>query len=199
MKLPKTADVELDSAPPPGGQVPARSHSPTQERRQPKGIDVKVLPAARPTIAQQVGHHPPSAKNFRALYCELQGIPRKAFARHIFFQCSKWWVRPFVALQYGLLRGALENDFRLIEEVAEATTYREFMGGLETFTYRNRESGFFREVLRIRMSAKLLMKFGSKLLRHTDRETMNAEQEMYAAVRPGGQPQRVSPRAARRF
>ena len=106
---------------------------------------------------------------------------------------------PVLGLLWVFKRSALENDFRLIGEVAEAITYREFQGALETFTYRNRESGFLREVLRIRMSANLLMKFGSRLLGRTDREVQHAEQDIYAAVKPGGQPLRVRRQSARRF
>lgn len=129
----------------------------------------------------------------------MYAVSRTSFTRSLFFRCLKWWAFPWVTLQYLVARGALENDFRLIGEVAEATTYREFTGALETFTFRNRESGFLREVLRQRMSARLLMKYGAKLLRHTDRETMDAEQDVYAAVRPGGQPQRGQRTPARRF
>lgn len=162
----------------------------------PKGIDSVGGPGPR----SSGGHPPPPPrKSFRALYCEAAGIRRERFARHLFFRCLRGWVYPVVAVQYFVRRRALENDFRLIGEVAEVTTYREFMGALETFTYRNRESGFFREVMRIRMSAKLLMKFGSRLLRHTDREVLHEEKEIYAALKPGGQPNRVPRRSARRF
>lgn len=182
------------------GATESRGTSGPVKRRQPKGFDLTARPAPRPVSRPEVEPRAPVLrKSFLELYCESFGVRRENFARSLFFGCVKGWAMPVVAFQYCFSRNALEHDFRLIGEVAEATTYREFMGALENFTFRNRESGFLREVMRMRMSAKLLMKVGSKLLRHTDRQMLEDEKDAYAGLKPGGLPQRVSRRSSRRF
>lgn len=94
----------------------------------------------------------------------MQGIDHNAYVRHLFLRCAPPWALPFIGMLWIFHRRSLANDFRLIDQVAEVTTYREFLGAVETFTYRNRESGYLREVLRIRLSANSLMHFGARLM-----------------------------------
>jgi hypothetical protein len=108
-------------------------------------------------------------------------------------------VKPFVWVIWALRRTSFENDYRMIGEVAESTNLRSFLGALETFAYRNRESGVLRERLHLRMSARLLLKFGSKFLRNTDRAERVEMRETLAAVEPGETGKRPVSKPVRRF
>ncbi len=131
-------------------------------------------PAAEPEVHPAVVPHPLA---FRDKYCAMWRINRQAFGRHLFVRCVPPWTIPFLGILWAFHRRTLANDLRLINDLAEVTTYREFLGAVETFTYANRESGFLRETLRIRISANLILRFGSKLLRHTDAPGVPARSE----------------------
>ena len=131
-------------------------------------------PAAEPEVHRAAAPHRPS---FRDKYCAMWRINRQAFGRHLFVRCVPPWTIPFLGILWAFHRRTLANDLRLINDLAEVTTYREFLGAVETFTYANRESGFLREMLHIRISAKLILRFGSKLLRHIDAPGVPARSE----------------------
>jgi hypothetical protein len=121
------------------------------------------------------------------------------FSEAHFFRCIPGWGRPAVWFLWIFRRTFFENDFRMIGEVADSTNLRSFLGALETFAYRNRESGLLRERLHLRMSARLLLKFGSKYLRHTDRAERIEQQDALASVQPVESGKRPLPQPVRRF
>ena len=167
------------------------------KRNFPPGTEETTLPKSPPAAKRFQPLSPfrsaiPEAETpcprFRDKYCQMQGIAPDKFGRHLFIRCLRPWVMPPIALLWVLNRRSLANDFRLIDQVADVTTYREFLGALETFSYANRESGFLRETLRIRLSAKLLIRFGSELLHPTNQETSHAKPELLPLVNPAGPP-----------
>ena len=150
---------------------------PAATRSQPRSTLESVIPqVAAPRLC------------FREKYCKMQGIAPDKFGRHLFIRCLRLWVMPPITLLWVFNRRSLINDFRLIDQIAEVSTYREFLGALETFTYANRESGFLRETLRIRLSAKLLMRFGSELLHPADQETSRARPTLLPPGNPDAHP-----------
>ena len=94
-------------------------------------------------------------KTFRELYCEHHGLPFGKFERHLVWRCLHWQAKPFFWLR-GLNEDYYSADFEFVRGVGELRSRRDFRNEAAEFHYHPGNRGFFRTVLRLRVSSHRL-------------------------------------------
>ena len=94
-------------------------------------------------------------KNFRELYCERHGVAFDKFERHLVWRTLHWQARPFFWLR-KLNADYYSPDFEFVRGVGELRSRRDFRNEAAEFHYHPANHGFFRTVLRLRVSSHKL-------------------------------------------
>jgi hypothetical protein len=94
-------------------------------------------------------------KTFRELYCERYGVAFDKFERHLVWRALHWQARPFFWLR-GLNADYYSADFEFVRGVGELRSRREFRNEAAEFHYHPANRGFFRTILRMRVSSHRL-------------------------------------------
>ena len=94
-------------------------------------------------------------KTFRELYCEHHGVPYDRFERVLLWRCLHWQARPFYWLLW-LNRDYYSADFDFIRGVGDLRSRRDFRNEAAEFHYHPGNRGFFRTLLRLRVSSHRL-------------------------------------------
>lgn len=94
-------------------------------------------------------------KTFRELYCAQRQIGYDEFERDLVGRCLHAQARPFYWL-LGLNREYTSPDFEFVRSVGELHSRRQFRDEAAEYYYHPGNSGFFRKVLRMRVSSRRL-------------------------------------------
>ncbi len=94
-------------------------------------------------------------KTFRELYCERRQIGYDRYERDLVMRCLHWQARPFYWL-LGLNREYTSPDLEFVRSVGELSNRRQFRDEAAEYFYHPGNNGFFRKVLRLRVSSRRL-------------------------------------------
>jgi hypothetical protein len=110
-------------------------------------------------------------KTFREACCEKFGISPEAFEEEVLWRCFYHpKAVPLGKLLLRINRRCFDPDFGLLRELADCTTVSDMRTGMSDFRYHRPICGFFRKVLRIRLSGQRLVDLGAKLLPENNQE-----------------------------
>lgn len=106
-----------------------------------------------------------AAENFRAAFCRDKGCPIDAFERAVFWRCLYphavlvAWIILLVRPQF------FQNDFKTIRQLGILRRRDEVRNELDSLSYENRQhGGALRNVFKIRVSGKRLMRLHSRMM-----------------------------------
>lgn len=94
-------------------------------------------------------------RTFRELYCERRGIAADRFERELVNRSLHWQAWPVYWL-LGLNREYSSPDYDFVRGVGDLRRWREFRNEAVEYHYHPRNRGFFRTVLRLRVSVHRL-------------------------------------------
>ncbi|MBI5478009.1 MAG: hypothetical protein HY906_04090 [Deltaproteobacteria bacterium] len=102
---------------------------------------------------------------FREACCERFGVGPEAFEDAVLRHCLYPHARPVARLlRRRARRGYFDPDLDLIRAVAECTGLSAMAATLNVHRYHHADAGFWRGLLRVRLSGRRLMDLGAELL-----------------------------------
>lgn len=113
----------------------------------------------------QNGEVPSSSKEFRNAFCERFNCRRPEFEGKVFWRCLYPHAVPIAKLIMLVDSDYFQEDFEAIRHLGNASTVADVLAEVNSLhdNYRA-HSKFFREVLRIRISGKRLLRLAQKLV-----------------------------------
>lgn len=102
-------------------------------------------------------------KTFRELYCEQRQIASDRYETDLVRRCLHWRARPFYWL-LGMNREYTSPDFDFVRSVGELHSRRQFRDEAAEYFYHPGNGGFFRRVLRLRVSSRRLQAIFEELI-----------------------------------
>jgi hypothetical protein len=102
-------------------------------------------------------------KTFRELYCEHRRIGYDLYEEDLVRRCLHRHARPLYWL-LGLNREYTSPDFQFVRSVGELHSRRQFRDEAAEYFYHPGNGGFFRKVLRLRLSSRRLQAIFDELI-----------------------------------
>lgn len=102
-------------------------------------------------------------KTFRELYCEQRQISYDRYEADVVRRCLHRRARPFYWL-LGLNREYTSPDFQFVRSVGDLRNRRQFRDEAAEYFYHPGNGGFFRKVLRFRVSSRRLQALFEELM-----------------------------------
>ena len=117
------------------------------------------------SVESHRGFRPGLGRNFKTAFCARFEFPQENFERRVFWNALHPQAKPLALLIRFLRPNFFHSDFDCIRSVATAETKQEVCAIINSLQYDPAfKRGFFRGLLRIRISGRRLTRLAAKVL-----------------------------------
>lgn len=104
-----------------------------------------------------------NSASFCDLFCEAFKCPPEDFNERVLWLCLFPKTNSFAHWLWQLNRDYFKPEFELIDQIKSLTSAQDIQAELDDFYYHNPPKGFFRKVLKVRISGDRLLELAEEL------------------------------------
>ncbi len=131
-------------------------------------------------------------RSFFELYCEQQSIPAADYARRVFSRALYPHARPLAGVISLFNSDYFAADHDFVEDVGRLTSYHDFLGSGMDYSHHPGNRGFFRQVLRLRISTDRMR----RMVRTTFKHRSAGSDDDQGTLEPFDVPDKSAPRTS---